>query len=166
MLGRGRQPGSCPAVCLRFASRRRDLERPHLFHSGDGVRHRKPQAGDSWVALAEQHPEFFRIWHPPDKPPTISLVARYVLDSQTLPTGEEVRPVLDTTVTNKLMELAVNLHDRQLERSQLWKTVTMPIVVALLAAVASFGSALIDLAKPVDCKQMAQPTKDMPEIAL
>lgn len=45
--------------------------------------------------------------------------------------------------TNKLMELAVQLHDREVQRRGRWKTVIVPTVVAIIAAGASIVAAVI-----------------------
>lgn len=108
---------------------------------------RKPSAGESWMALAKQHPEFFRVRNDPIRKPRVALLARYVLDHQQLPDGEEKRPTLEASVANKLMELAIQLHDKQLERMNRWKSVVLPMAIAVLAAGASITGALINSTK-------------------
>ncbi|SOD25311.1 hypothetical protein SAMN05518800_1845 [Variovorax sp. YR752] len=43
------------------------------------------------------------------------------------------------------MELAVDLHAKQVQRSEAWKTVLIPIVIAVLAAIASISAAFISV---------------------
>lgn len=109
---------------------------------------RKPCVGDVWIALAKQHPEFFRVRNDPNRKARVALLARYVLDHKQLPDGEEKRPQLEISVANKLMELAIQLHDKQQERKNRWKTVVLPMAVAVIAAGASISAALINVNKP------------------
>ncbi|BBJ24729.1 hypothetical protein [Candidatus Nitrotoga sp. AM1P] len=100
------------------------------------------------MALAKQHPEFFRVRNDPTRKPRVALLARYVLDHKQLPDGEEKRPPLEATVANKLMELAIQLHDKQLERKNRWRTIILPMAVAVIAAGASITAAIIGTSKP------------------
>ena len=131
----------------------------HAYRSEDGLDdelQRKPAIGDTWMALAQQHPEFFRVRNDPTRKPRVALLARYVLDHQQLPDGEEKRPPLDVSVTNKLMELAIQLHDKQLERKNRWKSVVLPMAVAVVAAGASITAAVINSSKPIAPKVAQQ----------
>lgn len=122
------------------------------YRSEDGLDdelQRKPTVGDTWIALARQHPEFFRVRNDQTKKPRVALLARYVLDHQSLPDGEEKRPPLDAVVTNKLMELAIQLHDKQFERKNRWKSVVLPMAIAVIAAGASIAAAVINASKPI-----------------
>ena len=84
----------------------------------------KLKSADTWTAIADQHPEFFRVCDGKNHP--ISLVTRHVSES----TGTK-RPPLSADVTQSLLNTAIELHDRQLKRSQRW-TVLIPIYAALL----------------------------------
>jgi hypothetical protein len=84
-----------------------------------------PRSADSWPRIAERHPEFFRVR--PTGEHRVSLVARHVT-----PRGEEGRPPLSPDYTSKLLQLAVELHDRELRRSQGWH-IWVPLIVALTA---------------------------------
>lgn len=86
-----------------------------------------PRSVDSWAQLAEAHPEFFRVAE--DAKFGISLVARHVLPRDD--TG--YRP-LPADYASKLLQLAVDLHDRAIRRSQYWH-VWIPLIVALTAGV-------------------------------
>jgi hypothetical protein len=109
---------------------------------------RKPAVGGSWMNLAVQHPEFFRVRAEPAKTKRVSLLARYVLPYEQLPEGGEKRPSLDVSVTNKLMELAIELHDKEAERAARWRTVMLPLVVAVIPALASIVGAYFVATKP------------------
>jgi hypothetical protein len=121
------------------------------YRSEDGLYdelQRNPTVGGAWMALAKQHPEFFRVRDDQTRKPRVALLARYVLDHQQLSDGEDKRPPLDPSVANKLMELAIQLHDKQLERKSRWKSVVLPMAVAVIAAGASIAAAVITSSKP------------------
>ncbi|MHC4183617.1 MAG: hypothetical protein ACYSR0_09735 [Planctomycetota bacterium] len=84
----------------------------------------KPKSAESWQTLAIEHPEFFRVEQTRKFP--ISLVTRHVSESS----GKK-RPPLQADVTQSLLNAAIELHDRQLKRSQRW-TVLIPIWVAVI----------------------------------
>ena len=84
-----------------------------------------PQSAENWPEVAKRHPEFFRVR--PSGEHRVSLVARHVT-----PREEGARPPLSPDYTSKLLQLAVELHDRELRRAQRWQ-VLMPIIVALTA---------------------------------
>lgn len=86
-----------------------------------------PHSADSWSAIAEQHPEFFRV--APSGTNRVSLVARHV----SAPTAEK-RPILASDYTSKLLQLAIELHDREAKRAQHWH-IWMPVIVAVTAGV-------------------------------
>lgn len=121
----------------------------HSYRSESGVTaemQRGPAEGDSWLAVAREHPEFFRVRkEAEDREPRVALLSRYVLDRTTNERGEEIRAPLDPVVANKLMELAVNLHDKQLERRIRWRTVGLPLIVASISALTVLTAAFIRL---------------------
>lgn len=86
-----------------------------------------PRSADSWPQLAEHHPEFFRV--APTGERRVSLVARHVT-----PHAVDDRAPLASDYTSKLLQLAVELHDRELRRSQYWH-VWVPLIVAFTAGV-------------------------------
>jgi len=90
-----------------------------------------PQTATSWLLLAAEHPEFFRVRSNVEKP-IVSLVSRFVQQPEIATSGEEHHPPLSPEISNNLMGLAVELHDRELRRSERWQ-VYMPLVVALTA---------------------------------
>ncbi|TBW13260.1 hypothetical protein E0E50_00625 [Azotobacter chroococcum subsp. isscasi] len=49
--------------------------------------------------------------------------------------------------TNNLINLAIQLHDREVQRRDRWKTVIVPMVVAIIAAGASIVGAIISTSK-------------------
>ncbi len=76
-----------------------------------------------------------------DKKNRVSLVSRYVLPHKVV-NGKKKRPLLDPTIVNKLMEIAIEIHDRQTSRSERWK-ILIPMLVAIVGATASIVAALI-----------------------
>lgn len=85
------------------------------------------RSAKTWAGVAERHPEFFRVR--PTGENRISLIARHV----SAPTGEG-RPPLSPEYTSRLMQLAIEMHDRELRRSQAWH-IWMPVIVAVTAGV-------------------------------
>ncbi|MGF6167684.1 hypothetical protein M2426_001272 [Pseudomonas moraviensis] len=141
------QPGRLADVLVLIQVLAYDRESYRSEGGLDDELQRKPTAGNTWMALAKQHPEFFRVRDDQTRKPRVALVARYVLANHQLPDGEEKRPPLDTSVANKLMELAIQLHDKQLERKNHWKAVVLPMAVAVIAASASIAGAIISSSK-------------------
>lgn len=84
-----------------------------------------PRSAKSWPEIAKRHPEFFRV--KPDGEHRVSLIARHVT-----PRDESGRRPLPADYTSKLLQLAVELHDRELRRSQRWH-VWVHLIVALTA---------------------------------
>ena len=114
----------------------------HSYRSADGLRSEfqgDPNSALTWIEIAKQHPEFFRVRHNENmnkgKIKRTALLARYVLD-RVQDTDESLRrPALDISSVNKLMELAIALHDKQQERSDRWKSF-IPIIAAIVGATA------------------------------
>jgi hypothetical protein len=95
----------------------------------------EPRSAKAWASLAGEHPEFFRVRAEAEHP--VSLIARHVL-----PKDVQGDRTLPSDYTAKLMQLAVELHDRQLRRVQAWQAF-IPILVAVVAgAVSLVGIAL------------------------
>ena len=84
----------------------------------------RPNSSESWLQLAKEHQEFFRVVEEKKRP--ISLVTRHVSDE-----AGEKRPPLSPEHTQALLNAAIELHDRQIRRSQRW-TVLIPIWVAVI----------------------------------
>jgi hypothetical protein len=110
----------------------------HAHRSESGLNEElqgKPQSAETWTILAKKHPEFFRV--KPDGEHRVSLIARHVIERT-----EGVRPVLPPDYTSKLLQLAVELHDRAVKRSQHWH-IWVPIMVALTAGIFTLLGAYI-----------------------
>jgi hypothetical protein len=120
---------------------------PSARRSSDGLDKqlaRGPLSASTWTELATLHPEFFRVLEgEPGQRESISLVARFVLEAVPNAAGETKTPPLGAEVTSTLMNLAVQLHDREVQRRDRWKTVLVPVIVAILAAAASITAALV-----------------------
>ena len=87
----------------------------------------KPISSENWISLAKDHPEFFRVVDGKRFP--VSLVARHVSEEK----GTK-RPPLTPEQTQSLLSTAIELHDRQIKRSQRW-TVLIPIWVAVIGGI-------------------------------
>jgi hypothetical protein len=106
---------------------------PDAHRTDGGLEHelqRKPgsDGADSWTSLAKAHPEFFRVNPKDDKP--ISLIARHV---HPVIEGDK-RERLTADFVGNLLRSAVEIHDRQVRRSERW-TYLLPIWVALIAGI-------------------------------
>ncbi|WP_444901338.1 hypothetical protein ACJJIG_17355 [Microbulbifer sp. SSSA007] len=86
----------------------------------------KPKSAETWLTLAQEHQEFFRVVKSKKFP--VSLVLRHISDPD-----KNTRPPLSPEQAQSLLSTAIELHDRQLKRSQRW-TVLIPIWVAVLGA--------------------------------
>jgi hypothetical protein len=76
----------------------------------------KPASADSWQELGKQHPEFFRV--NPGKRRPVSLVARHVTAES------EDGPNLDPGFVRTLLNIAVDLHDREARRhDRAWRMI-------------------------------------------
>lgn len=108
----------------------------------------KPISADTWIDLGKLHSEFFRVRYDEHGEEDdegnvnrISLVSRYVLPHESV-NGKKKRPPLTPDIVNKLMELAIELHDRQINRAEQWKII-VPMIVAIVSAAASIVAAII-----------------------
>jgi len=84
-------------------------------------------AEEGWMALAQEHPELFRI--NTESEHGLSLIARHVLPHAK---GER-RPPLSADFTQRLIDTAIDLHDRQVNAAERWKSF-MPLWTAIIAA--------------------------------
>ena len=109
---------------------------------------RTPLSGKTWSDVAKIHPEFFHISRDKGQPEAISLVARFVLpEIQPEGGGQAQPPPLTAEVTSTLLNLAVQLHDREMQRRDRWINVLVPMVVAIVAAGASVIAAVLSASK-------------------
>lgn len=100
----------------------------HAHRSDDGLQEElqgNPKSANNWSEIAEQHPEFFRVRETGTH--RVSLVARHVLPKNDGGTRE-----LPSDFVGKLLQAAIEIHDRQLDRAQYWRSY-VPIVVAVTA---------------------------------
>ena len=100
----------------------------HAHRSDEGLQNELqggPKSGDSWTTIASLHPEFFRV-----RPEgSVSLLARHVLPKDDLGVRR-----LPSDFAGQLIATAVDLHDRQVKRSERW-TYLVPIWVALITGI-------------------------------
>jgi hypothetical protein len=105
-----------------------------------------PKSGGTWVTIAEDHPEFFRFnKEKHDKEGadahTISLAGRHVMKEN----AEGIRE-LPVDFVMKLIDTAIELHDKQKERADWWK-VWLPFVAVIITVL---GSIYINNQQTVD----------------
>src|SRR5690348_2716598 len=87
----------------------------------------KPVSANSWIELAKEHAEFFRVEGEGDYP--VSLVARHVLPHEA---GQSRRP-LTPEFTAALVQTAITLHDRQMHAKEWWNSL-IPLGAALIGS--------------------------------
>lgn len=99
----------------------------HAHRSEEGLKSElqgPPRSAKTWPEVAQKHPEFFRV--KPDGEHRVSLIARHVS-----PEEDSGRLPLPADYTSKLLQLAVELHDREVRRSQSWH-VWLPMLGAIV----------------------------------
>ncbi len=102
----------------------------HAHRSESGLQEElqgSPRSANTWEKVARRHPEFFRVRQEGEH--RVSLIARHVL-----PKTEQGTRELPSEFAGQLITAAVDLHDRQLRRSERW-TYLVPIWVALIAGI-------------------------------
>lgn len=87
----------------------------------------KPASSENWTALAKAHPELFRVKLSGEN--VVSLIARHVTE----PT-DQLRKPLSTEYLAVLLDLAVEVHDREIQRTRGWH-VWVPLIVAVVAGI-------------------------------
>ena len=95
----------------------------------------KPQSAKLWSTVAKDHPEFFRVKEDDENP--VSLVARHVV-----PKNQQGDQELPPEFIGKLIDAAIELHDRQVRRAERW-TYLIPLWAVLIAGVFSVITALV-----------------------
>jgi len=114
-----------------------------------------PLTADTWIEIGRQHPEIFRVLEAErhrSGQDTVALITRFVQEpiAPADPDEPPKSPPLSPDQTGKLMELAIQLHDREVQRRDRWKTVVVPTVIAIIAAGASIVAAVISTSKSSD----------------
>ena len=84
-----------------------------------------PESANSWTEVAASHPEFFRVQA--EKDHSVALIARHAT-----PPNDQGVCELDPEFVGKLLEAAIELHDRQIRQRERW-THLIPIWVAIIA---------------------------------
>lgn len=102
---------------------------------------RAPLSSVNWMFLVEEHHELFRVY-PEKSNKQVALVSRHLLPYITTSDQKQNRPKLELSIVNKLMELTIELHDRQLTRKNQWKTF-IPLVVGIVGSTAIVTAAII-----------------------
>jgi hypothetical protein len=96
---------------------------------------RPPSGGGTWIRVAQEHQEFFRVRDVADTPnraQRAGLLVRYLVGKNEV---ERVRKPTDAELVTKLIEIAMDLHDRQVDRKQQFWKLRIPILAALTASI-------------------------------
>ena len=96
-----------------------------------------PSSSDSWIGVAREHPEFFRIRTEGEH--VLSLVSRHVL-----PKNDKGIREMPSGLMQSLLETAINLHDRQVAAAERWRT-WIPVVSTLAGALLASATTLFTL---------------------
>jgi len=96
-----------------------------------------PSSSDSWMTVAKEHPEFFRLR--PEGEHVLSLVARHVT-----PEDETGARRLPPELIRSLLQVAIDLRDREVSASEWWKSL-VPLWAAIIGGVFGTASTLITL---------------------
>lgn len=111
----------------------------HSHRSDGGLQNElpeKPKSSESWLTLADEHFEFFRVVE--RKTNSISLVARHLSLNE-----NKKRPPLSSQQTETLLNTAIELHDRQIKRENQW-AIYIPIWVAAIGGLITVIKFLIE----------------------
>jgi hypothetical protein len=105
----------------------------HGHRSEEGLQRElqgNPKSANNWTHLALGHPEFFRV--DLNQKNQLSLVARHVIES-----NENGSKEMPPDLIKTLIQIAIELHDRQKEKSERWK-VWLPLIVVIITVLSSF----------------------------
>jgi hypothetical protein len=112
----------------------------HSHRSEPGVKQElqgNPSSSNSWITLAKEHPEFFRVKLEGEH--VLALVARHVMPRNSA--GIQAMP---DELTHTLLKTAIDLHDRQVSAAERWKNF-VPLWAALIGGIFGTLSVLITL---------------------
>lgn len=102
----------------------------HSFRTNEGITTELngiPKSAEAWTNIAEEHPEFFKF----NKDKTsIVLLLRYLNSEDE--NGDSYR-ALDIDQTQKLIDQAISLHDKQIARYQR-NNFIIPLIAAVITA--------------------------------
>jgi hypothetical protein len=114
----------------------------YTFRSNEGLGgsfRSQPKSAKDWLTLAKEHPEFFRMGKTGK---TVALLIRF-LDNADANNGDD-RPPLSSDQTQKLVDQAIALHDKQLARYQR-NSFKIPIYCTVVSGIISTGIAVLSL---------------------
>ena len=95
-----------------------------------------PSSATGWVALAKEHPEFFRVFEEAKEP--LSLISRHVQPSN----DDKTREPLPLEFAKVLFETAIDLQDKQVRAAERWKYFS-PILPSLVTGLLVILSAFV-----------------------
>jgi hypothetical protein len=104
---------------------------PHTHRSEDGLQRefqRLPVSAESWITVAEEHPEFFRVAKGKLNP--MSLVARHVTPED----ETEEQRMVPSDFLYRLLQTAIDLRDREVEATERWKYL-IPLTASIVGGI-------------------------------
>jgi hypothetical protein len=107
------------------------IEDKYTFRKSDGLNktlNGPPKSAEDWFKVAVEHPEFFKFGTDGN---SIVLLMRYL--SRITEDDKEKYPPLTIDQTQKVIDQAITLHDKQIARLQK-NSFLIPIVTAIIAA--------------------------------
>jgi len=110
-----------------------------------------PASASEWQELAYEHPEFFRVRQRGDH--IVSLTSRHVRPKD----AEARRPQLEADFVHRLMQTAIELHDRELKRREKWNYLFPATIAALTSIVVIVLTSYLQQSK-TEPNQSQEPT--------
>ncbi len=95
-----------------------------------------PRSASTCAAVASQHPEFFRVAG--ENRDNIRLTARHAAGNN------DLERKLTTEFVQELMQIAIDIHDREAKRRKRW-TLYLPLIIAIVGAFGSILTALLSV---------------------
>jgi hypothetical protein len=89
-----------------------------------------------WSDVVAEHPEFFRVAGKDRN--SVSLAARHAAGNS------EAERILSTDFIQRLMQTAIDIHDREAKRAEKW-TLYLPLVIAIIGALGSIATAIVGI---------------------
>jgi hypothetical protein len=89
----------------------------------------KPKSGNDWFDVAREHPEFFKFNQKGD---SVVLLLRFLTRTGSSP--DEIYPSLTVDQTQKLVDQAISLHDKEIARRQR-NGFLAPIIATVVASI-------------------------------
>ena len=110
----------------------------YAFQSEEGISRAlrgSPLSANTWEVVARAHPEFFR---PQGSGKLFALLIRSYFDKG----DDEIRDDLTVEQTQKLIDVAIALHDKEIQRRQM-NSYLFPLIIAIIALLGTIATPII-----------------------